>query len=141
LSDVAVWVVDASVLLKWLLPTEQEDHVLQANAIRNALLEDQIRVILPELWRFEVGNTLCRLMPEHAQELLALCLDLGIQTLNSDQWVNTAVRLATTYSVTFYDASYHAVAKTLSGTLVTADQRYVNKVLMEGQLIHLKDWV
>lgn len=140
MNGLPIWVVDASVLLKWLLPAEQEEHVLQADAIRDALCDGQVEVVVPALWRFEVGNTLCRLVPQHAQELLGLCVDLGVQDVKNNQWVHEAVRLATTYPVTFYDASYHAVAKISGGTLVTADKRYVDKVAGEGHLIHLQEW-
>lgn len=141
MSSLPIWVVDASVLLKWLLPAEQEDYVLQADAIRDALCDGHIEVVVPELWRFEVGNTLCRLMPQYAQELLGLCVDLGVKDVKNDQWMCEAVRLATTYPVTFYDASYHAVSKMLGGTLVTADKRYADKVAQEGSVIHLQEWV
>lgn len=134
------YVVDASVVLKWLLPVEQEQHWSQACQVQEALIAGDIAIMLPALWRFEVGNTLCRLVPVQAQALLVFCMELGMQDLQNDDWMLEAVRLATTYPVTFYDASYHAVAKTVGGLLVTADQRYIDKVLPEGNVMHIKDW-
>lgn len=135
-----IWVVDASVLLKWLLPSEQEDDLEQAFMLRDGLVAGEIDVVVPALWRFEVGNTLCRLMPDHAEELLTLCADLGLREAEAEGWVRETIRLATQYPVTFYDASYHAVARILSGTLVTADRRYVDKVVSEGHIVCLKEW-
>ncbi|WP_287601687.1 type II toxin-antitoxin system VapC family toxin [Thiothrix sp.] len=141
MSHTPICIVDASVLLKWLLPSEQEDYLEQAFVLRDALVRGEIDVVVPALWRFEVGNTLCRLMPDYAQELLALCADLGLQEVKNEAWIQEAVRLATNYPVTFYDASYHAVAKLLGGVLVTADKRHVDKVIAEGHITYLADWI
>ena len=140
MSALPICVVDASVLLKWLLPSEQEEYLEQAFMLRDRLVGGEIDVLVPALWRFEVGNTLCRLMPDHAQELLVLCADLGLREMQGDDWVQEAVRLATTYPVTFYDASYHAIARVSGGMLVTADKRYVDKVVREGHVTCLPDW-
>jgi hypothetical protein len=65
-----VFVPDASVILKWVLPPDNERFVDQALALRNSLLNGAATLAVPSLWYFEVGNTLARKYPESAPEQL-----------------------------------------------------------------------
>jgi predicted nucleic acid-binding protein len=42
--------------------------------------------------------------------------------------------------VTFYDASYHALAIVADGQFVTADEQHLQRAAEAGHLAHLKDW-
>ncbi len=44
------------------------------------------------------------------------------------------------YEVTFYDASYHALAIVTGGRFVTADEKHLTKAGDAGYLIYLRDW-
>jgi predicted nucleic acid-binding protein len=43
------------------------------------------------------------------------------------------------HAVTFYDASYHAVALKAGGTFVTADDAYVRRAGNAGHVLSLND--
>ena len=62
-------VPDASVLLKWVLPTTEEgrDSALE---LRDAAIAGEITLMVPPLWLYEVGNTLARRFPDQAAPLL-----------------------------------------------------------------------
>lgn len=47
-------VPDASLILKWVVPSDNEPHVEQAFALREAFLKDEITLQVPTLWYFEV---------------------------------------------------------------------------------------
>lgn len=59
-------VPDASVILKWVIPRNISPFQEQALAIRDAALSDSISLIVPPIWRYEVGNTLTRLIADNA---------------------------------------------------------------------------
>lgn len=135
-------VVDASTLLKWVLPARDETDVPQANAIATAALAGRLTLRVPDLWYYEAGNILARQVPEQADALLRHLDDLlrpwtsrltvAMQTL--------ALDLARRHGVTFYDASYHALALASNGVLVTADARYLGKAGSSGGILLLADW-
>ena len=48
-------VPDASVILKWVLPSDDEPDADQALALRDAILGEDIRALVPALWLYEAG--------------------------------------------------------------------------------------
>lgn len=133
-------VPDASVILKWCL-TENEADRDKAVAIRQASLSGRAQLWVPSLWRFEAGNILIRRRPAEANELLSLCEASGLREIEpSREWQATTVRLAVEYGVSFYDASYHALALVHAGTFVTSDARFIAKAKKAGRLIHLSEF-
>lgn len=133
-------VPDASVILKWVLPT-REPGADRALELRDAIANDQIRAIIPSIWIYEVGNTVSRRFPSHAATWLAALLNFGLEeATHSVRWIEKAVELAKHHGVTFYDAAYHAVAITHGGVFVTADARYVERTKSAGSILALDDW-
>lgn len=134
-------VPDASVILKWVLPSDDEPDADQALALRDAILGEDIRALVPALWLYEVGNTVARRFPGYATEWLAALIKFGLEeSPPSPQWLATAVELTHRYGVTFYDAAYHAIAVVHHGLFVTADTRYINQASEAGAMIMLGDW-
>lgn len=132
---------DASVILKWVLPRNISPFQDQALAIRDAALADKISLIVPPLWRYEVGNTLTRLVPDNALQLIVLCESVGLDEVKADnKWLGIAVDLVRQSKVSFYDAAYHALAVTQSAVFVTADEKYVRKSKHPSHVCLLKDW-
>jgi predicted nucleic acid-binding protein len=62
-------VIDASVILKWVLPPEAEPDQSMALALSEAVIDGHVDVALSALWYFEVGNILIRKYPEHTLHL------------------------------------------------------------------------
>lgn len=135
------FVPDASVILKWVLPAENEPHATAARALRDCYVRGDCDLLLPALWLFEVGNILLLKFPERARVLLDLLCALEIPVYPGDAaWRKQIVQIATTYGVTFYDASYHATALATQSVLVTADARYLKRAEAAGAACFLADW-
>jgi predicted nucleic acid-binding protein len=134
-------VPDASVLLKWVLPEEREPQAAQAIAIRDAFLSGRVRLSVPPLWFYEAGNALVAYHPESAAERLAALAAFRLPEARPNPlWREQIIKLATTYGVTFYDASYHALAFVRKGAFVTADAKYLRKVSPDPHVLALADW-
>jgi len=134
-------VPDASVILKWVLPENISPLQKQALAVRNTVVTDEYKLLVPALWRYEVGNTLTRIVPEESLRLIQLCESVGLEEVSPTAgWLQLVVELVQTYQVSFYDASYHALAINQSGVFVTADEKYIKKVGESQNIKSLKDF-
>ena len=139
--SVPLVVPDASVLLKWVLPSEDEPHTDNALLLRAAILDSTVHAMIPTLWLYEVGNTVARRFPDHAQAWLSALMKFAIEEAPpSKQWLTKAFGLAQRHCVPFYDAAYHAVAIINGGCFVTADSQYVDKTASSGSVIVLSEW-
>ena len=134
-------VPDASVILKWVLPSGNEADLGPALALRDSIVEGRVRAIVPALWFYEVGNTLARRQPDRAERSLDTLVRFDLESaLQSPQWLESALDLTRRYGVTFYDASYHAHAIVQRGVFVTADERYVRRAEDAGFVMRLSEW-
>jgi len=134
-------VPDASIILKWVLPHENEPYSKQAHAISQAFYDNEIDLILPSLWVYEVGNVLTLKYPQVAGALLAHLANLDIPVVQpSVRLIELTTNLVTRHSVTFYDASYHALAVTADALFVTADEKFLRKVPGDKYCQHIRDW-
>jgi predicted nucleic acid-binding protein len=134
-------VPDASVLLKWVLPSDDEPEADKALLMRAAILDEAVHALLPALCLYEVGNTIARRFPMHASGWLSALLKFGLEAAPPSQpWLAKTLELTRRYEVTFYDAAYHALALIHKGLFVTADSRYVNRVTEPGSVIALSEW-
>jgi len=122
-----VRVVDASVVLQWLLeePSAKSGEILEGH------LNGREPLIAPELLNYEVGNVLVtkvKLTSQDASDLFGYFLDLRIETysLGPDEY-RVSLELAHRYRLTVYDASYLALALALDVDLVTADRRLATR--------------
>ncbi|MSO83892.1 MAG: PIN domain-containing protein [Acidobacteria bacterium] len=135
-----VLVPDASVLLKWILRSDDEPDRDRALELKTAWLDDACELVVPSLWVFEVGNILGLKRPATAASLLQAMLDLGIREEAPHGYSAAIVSLMREHRVTFYDAAYHALAIRHRGTMVTADRAYVRKAARAGHVTLLNDW-
>ena len=134
-------VPDASVLLKWVLPSDEEPDADKALLLRTAIQEETVHALLPALWLYEVGNTISRRFPMHASSWLSALMKFGLEEASPSQlWVAKILELSQRYEVSFYDAAYHALALIHNGVFVTADTRYVNRVKDAGSIMALAEW-
>jgi len=135
-------VIDASVILKWILPRDSEPYQDQAQALATLIKGGSIQVGVPSLWYFEVGNLLARKYPLQADQQLAnlrLILE-PCEIPGKTGWQKKILALVEQHGITFYDAAYHALAIIQQGVFVTADEKYLQTVRKEPHAMHLKDW-
>ncbi|MGH8210722.1 MAG: type II toxin-antitoxin system VapC family toxin [Steroidobacteraceae bacterium] len=134
-------VPDASVLLKWVLPSEDEPDADRALLLRTAILDETVRALLPALWLYEVGNTVARRFPAQASGWLSALIKFDIEEAPpSSSWLTKTLQLTSRHDVSFYDAAYHSLALVHGGLFVTADTRYVNRVTESGSAMALSEW-
>ncbi len=134
-------VPDASVILKWVLPSQDEPDLLRAIALRDAILSGEVDARVPTLWLYEVGNTLARRFPGRAARALDVLSQFSLVSApRTSRWLRVTVELTQNYGVTFYDAAYHAHAITRRGTFVTADEKYIERAQAAGAVTRLADW-
>jgi predicted nucleic acid-binding protein len=125
-------VVDASVAVKWCLPTQEEDLVPEAEDLLASCQREEIRFVVPDLFWVELGNALwkavrrARISPEDAAAAFEFVRDLDIQTAPSSDLVPTALALAIRHGRTVYDSLYVALAMQSNYDLITADERLAN---------------
>jgi predicted nucleic acid-binding protein len=133
--------VDASVAFKWLIPDASEDDVPAAKGLLLEHLEGRSTIIIPALLYYEVGNMLLfgRSRPplEHAIEVLAglYAIPLEVAPLNLVS-ADTTLRLAALRGLSFYDATYVALAELSECPLITADRRLAQRARPTGR-VHL----
>lgn len=134
-------VPDASVILKWVLPSDDEPDADKALGLRDAILDEYVRALVPALWFYEVGNTAARRFPAYAPAWLLALLKFELEeSPPSPQWLAAVLKLTERYPVAFYDAAYHAIALVHGGSFVTADTRYVSRANEAGAVVVLSDW-
>lgn len=130
-----IFVPDASVILKWAIGLESELDREKAIHILDAWVDNNIEIVLPELWVFEVGNVLGRMVPDSALEKMETLLEFRFKTKELDKETCKSIfKLMKDLSVSFYDASYHALAQRMGGVFITADDKYYQKARTRGNI-------
>jgi predicted nucleic acid-binding protein len=135
-----VVVPDTSVLLKWVLESEDEKDRDRALSLRESWLSGECTIVLPSLWFFETANILGMKQPSLAPELMRTLAGYNFPEERPGAISGKAFELMKRFNVTFYDAAYHAVAIRHTGTFVTADDTYVRKTLRAGHVQLLSNW-
>jgi predicted nucleic acid-binding protein len=133
-------VPDASVLLKLVLQ-ETTDHDDIIRFLR-AYQDERFDIVLPTLWRYEIGNVLGLKVPATANESMATLLSFQFPEEPLDQDYAMAVLdfMREIKGITFYDAAYHVLALRTRGILLTADARYAKKASGKRHVTLLSDW-
>jgi predicted nucleic acid-binding protein len=118
-----IWVIDASVALRWYLKEEAHDY---ADAVLKAVVEDPSRFAVPELFAFEVYAVLHRLHPDGLQVfrkgIIPLLQGGMLRHPMTDDLAVKANRFVKK-GLTGYDACYAALALDLKGCWLTFDKK------------------
>jgi predicted nucleic acid-binding protein len=133
-------VVDSSVLIKW-FKTRHEDHLAEARALLVEVERHPLEVHVPALLLYEVGNILL-LKSRLGRAALEDTLD-HLEALPftvappATPLLKRAARLGRDYGLTFYDASFLALAVELDCPYITADRRLFERVHALPRVRHL----
>lgn len=120
------FVVDASVAIKWVV---EEPGTAAALSIRAAE-----RLVAPDLWVAECANILWKKVRRgefSADQALAaaeLLEAAGVEVMAGEPAMSHVVRLATTLDHPAYDCVYLAMAAANGWTMVTADDRLLERL-------------
>ena len=133
-----VFVVDASVAVKWYVYEELRDKALR---LREDFLSESIDLEAPSLILYEVGNAI-RHHPgatdsECASAVTQLRgLGIAIRELD-DSAIRIAAKIAFEEKLTFYDAAYLSLAKSIEAKLITADTELYNQLSKKNRTFSL----
>lgn len=131
-------VVDASVAVKWFT---DEDGMIISRRLLKEMQEGRKVLYAPNLLIYEVANVLNwskKLEEERISIALNSIFDSDLRLIELDTSLTAvAVNLMTAHRMSFYDASYAALAKMLKIPLITADAKHFGK-LKEIKILGLK---
>ncbi|MGA8807264.1 MAG: type II toxin-antitoxin system VapC family toxin [Thermoanaerobaculia bacterium] len=122
-----LWVVDASVIIKWYVP---EGDYEAARAMRDA----ETALAAPDLLFSETANILWKLVLRgemtalRAIEIIEEIAAAPFITIPNQSLAQDALDLAIATGLTAYDASYVALAIRIDKILITADEKLVRKL-------------
>lgn len=124
------YVLDASVAVKWFFPHEESSQI--ARRLLRKIKEKRIKVLIPQLFFFEVINVIKTKTRSTAEDVLQVVddifsLNLISQKISKELLVK-ANFYAQKYDLTIYDTSYIGLAEINKVILVTADQKLAKKV-------------
>jgi predicted nucleic acid-binding protein len=132
-------VVDASVVIKWLLQDpEREAGTEKATQLMESVTRGDLTALQPTHWLAEVGTVLARESPETAADDVTMLNALELAATDDPLVLKRGVELAIELKQHLFDTYYHAVAlETADGMLITADERSLRAAGRRGS--HLPD--
>jgi len=123
-------VIDTSVLVKWLNKTDEND-IEKADQIMQLACEGKTELITPELAKYELGNVLLKgkqLTKDEAGISLGAAYSLPITFVpESEELAKETYSIAFNFGVTYYDASFMALAKQNDAILITENVKHQGK--------------
>lgn len=134
------WVVDASVVVKWLFDNPATEPDTDAAFDLLDRIVGRATVWQPPHWLIEVIGVTSRRMPGRAGEIIAALGDFDWHIVDSTDVLTRAAALSETLSHHHFDTLYHAVAIETDSVLVTADRRYLAKARHLGHIVDLHAW-
>lgn len=131
-----VYILDASVVLTFLLG---KNSSLKNNfiTILNQVKKGRVKLYSSYLLPLEVGNGLRYSLEDEklAAEVLEKFLKLPIEFFVFSQiHYNKILNLSHQFATSFYDTSYHFLARLLKGVFLTADKDYFEKAKEFGSI-------
>ncbi|MGE5576329.1 MAG: type II toxin-antitoxin system VapC family toxin [Syntrophothermus sp.] len=124
--------VDASLVVKWLIPEELSEHAL---GLLRDWRKDRVVLLAPALLMFEVLATIRKhlwrrtLTFSEAQQSVTYLFELPIQVKNDPKILGIAWDLANQLGQpTVYDTSYLALAQMEDCALWTADKKFARVI-------------
>ncbi|MEM2107397.1 MAG: type II toxin-antitoxin system VapC family toxin [Candidatus Bathyarchaeia archaeon] len=143
MAQVQVFVVDASVAVKWYVEEDLRDKALR---LRDDLLSGAVDLEAPSLILYEVGNAI----RHHPGATEGECANTVTQLRNigiiirelDDSCMKIAAKIAFEEKLTFYDAVYLSLAKSRKAKFLTADTELYDQLSKKNRAISmlLKDY-
>ena len=124
-------VVDSSVILKWLY-REDESFLAQADQLLQQTMDNGIKLLTPELAKYEIGNVLLKdklLSQDEGHESLSVFYSLPIEFITETfELSKETFEIGIQSGMTYYDASFIALAKQEDAILVTDNPKHQTKI-------------
>ena len=136
-------VLDSSVLVKW-VTSNNEELVKEARDILRFTQKQKVKIFVPELTKFEVGNALWKkdIVYSEAAFDLELFYHFPIEFVSwNKELAKRTLAIAIHEKITYYDASFIALAEDLKATLVTDNPKHQKKSLASKiKVVALKEY-
>ena len=134
-------IVDSSVTVKWL---NQIDEKLlgQADKLLSDAQVGSVNLLAPELSKYEIGNALLKkkLNLPMAYESLGTVYQLPLTFIpESEELAKQTYKVALQDKITYYDASFIALAQQEDATLVTENIKHQGKS-KKVKVVSIKDY-
>lgn len=139
----SVFVVDASLVIKWFVPEVDSDAARR-------WLDVPHDYIAPDLLFPETGNTVWKkvrrgeLSPAEGQRLVADLSVIAVDAIAMRELLPDAYTLAMSTGITVYDATYLTLAVRLETQVITGDDRFARRLvdhpLLAPHVRSLKDF-
>ena len=134
-------VVDSSVTVKWINEIN-EKLLVQADELLADAQAGSVNLLAPELSKYEIGNALLnkKLSFLQAYQSLSTVYQLPITFVpETEELANETYRIAQQGSITYYDASFVALAERENAILVTDNIKHQGKD-SNIKVVSLKDY-
>lgn len=128
------FVVDASVVVKWLGLFQHETLAAKAQNLLDHWQQGSLDLLAPDLIWTEIANAHWRgarqnrFTPRDAQASLASLHSHRLLTVSSESLIDRALEIALSHGRTAYDSLYVALAESSHATLITADEKLANAI-------------
>ena len=132
-----LWVIDASVVIKWYVP---EGNYEAARAMRTA----ETALAAPDLLFAETANILWKVVrrgemtASRATEVIEEIAAAPFIAISNQSLAQDALDLSIATGITAYDASYVALAIRVDKILITADEKLVRKLAGTRSANHVR---
>lgn len=126
-------VIDSSVVIKWFIDEEGKEKALN---ILNNILDCKLTAAIPRIIYFETGNVLLsnKISSEEKVRKFKIILEKTLTDMYDFDYADwpQIIKLAGSYSLSFYDCCYVYLAKKLNTYLITADKKLFEKTKKSG---------
>jgi predicted nucleic acid-binding protein len=128
------FVLDASVALKWALPSANEPLVSESLQLLRQYVKGEIDFLVPDIFWAEISNVLWKgsrqrhWSPAAAETVVSEMKSRNFPTVSSFALVADALKIAFAYDRSVYDCIYIALAAQSKSQMITADERLANSV-------------
>jgi predicted nucleic acid-binding protein len=125
-------VLDASVAIKWAIPSAREPLTDESVRLLKRYVDNEVEFIVPDVFWAEVGNVLWkgtrqrRWRQDEAEAIAADMKARDFATVSSLILLPEALKIAFAHDRAVYDCLYVALAVQSKTDLITADERLAN---------------
>ncbi len=146
ISVTSLYVLDACVVFKWLLP--DEPYKEKADKLKQDIMSEEAKMCAPSFMVQEVTNALWkaiklrRITQEDAKEALKNSDDLQINFYEVN-WAEASdeLSIASKMDLAVYDAAYLFLSEKMNAKLITSDDKMYQKAKGHFRMLHLRDYV
>lgn len=130
---------DASVLLASML--NEPAYQAKITTLLQRVGAEKIGLFVPTICEYEIANTLARSKDYNANDIHTAIEACTVQQLSKTTLIKALELMSQNSKISFYDASYHALAIESDGIFLTADKHYVKMMKSAGNIQFIGDYV